>query len=47
MKRFIKRENIRFHKRKFGKGETAEECITEFEAIIYKLGFLFPSTSQG
>lgn len=41
MRRFIKRKNIKFRKRKCGKEKTAQECVTEFEAFLHKLRFQF------
>ena len=41
MRRFIKRKNIKFRRRKCGKEKTAEECIPEFEQFMSTLRFDF------
>jgi hypothetical protein len=43
MRRFIKRKNIKFRKRKCGKEQTAEECVADFEKFLtYVLSVLPP-----
>ena len=39
--KFIKRKKIKFRRRKFGKEQTAEDCIGGFEEFLNKLKFDF------
>ena len=47
MRRFIKRKNIKFRKRKCGKEKTAEECVEAFEDFLERVRFDFLNPRDG
>ena len=49
MRRFIKKNKMKFRKRKFGKEQTSEECIGDFEVFFNKVRFYFlqPTDDDG